>query len=180
MLTILSRLEINLFWNEQSSVKEITLWGTYLNKKITEFFPIQLTCELKAEPWTRDNHKGENGKGAFLWRGQPLQKVERGYCFPAAGPNHQGLCRSWRGAWTLFWMLWNATEELLKDGSVFRISVWVAKLVTEVQMRSNSIFPGMWLFHETSLTFPNSPLVLKVPSLPSNSGDSYVIYAIML
>lgn len=35
--------------------------------------------------------------------------------------------------------------------------------ITDVQVRANVIIPGMWLLHETSLTSPNSTLVLKAP-----------------
>lgn len=52
--------------------------------------------------------------------------------------------------------------------------------VTDIQVRANVILPGMWLLHETSLTFLNSTLVLKGPSFPCTSDDSYVIYPITI
>lgn len=78
MLNILPRLEVNLSWNEQSSVKEKHSGGTYLDKKITEGFSMELTCKLKCEfqettILKKKKNKKKQGKG-FSTKGTACAK----------------------------------------------------------------------------------------------------------
>lgn len=104
ILSILSRFEI-LFCNEQSSVKEITRWGKSLRINNHTFFLWSLTCKLKSEWWTRDNHKEQRKE--YFSEGNSICKGWKGI----AVSQEQKTAGAW---WTIGRMEWDKNGEILE------------------------------------------------------------------